>query len=166
MAEERLQFAADRTLGRLARWLRIIGQDVVHGRHLWGKGLVRAAAQERRVILTRDRRLCRRNPDRCIFIRDDHFRDQLKQVVAACGLDPFAALLTRCVECNGLLRPIAREQVEDAVPPHVFETQETFSACPGCRRVFWPATHRQHMVDELARMGLLPNPSPNPRQAG
>ena len=149
-----MQFAADRMLGRLARWLRIIGQDVVQGRHLWGRGLVRAAAQERRVILTRDRRVWRRNPDRCIFIRDDHFRGQLRQVVDACGLDPFAALLTRCVECNGLLRPVARERVEAAVPAYVFETQETFSLCPGCRRVFWPATHRQRMVDELARMGF------------
>ena len=149
-----LQFAADRMLGRLARWLRIIGQDVVQGRHLWGRGLVRAAAQERRVILTRDRRVWRRNPDRCIFIRDDHFRGQLRQVVDACGLDPFAALLTRCVECNGLLRPVARERVEGAVPSYVFETQEAFSLCPGCRRVFWPATHRQRMMDELARMGF------------
>ena len=153
-AEDELKFAADRMLGRLAKWLRIIGQDVIYGRHLSGRGLVRAATQERRVMLTRDRSIRRWNPDRCIFIRDDHFRGQLKQVVEACGLDPFAGLLTRCVECNEPLRPIAKERVEDAVPPYVFENQDTFSACPGCRRVFWPATHQQLMVEELERLGF------------
>ena len=130
-AEDELKFAADRMLGRLAKWLRIIGQDVIYGRHLSGRGLVRAATQERRVMLTRDRSIRRWNPDRCIFIRDDHFRAQLKQVVEACGLDPFAGLLTRCVECNESLRPIVKEQIADTVPPYVLETQDTFLDLPG-----------------------------------
>ena len=72
-AEEELKFAADRMLGRLAKWLRIIGQDVIYGRHLSGRGLVRAATQERRVMLTRDRSIRRWNPDRCIFIQGRSF---------------------------------------------------------------------------------------------
>ncbi len=152
--DDELKFAADKMLGRLVKWLRIIGQDVIHGQHLSGRGLVRAATQERRVMLTRDRMIWRRNPERCIFIRDDHFRGQLNQVVEACGLDPLAGFLTRCVECNEALQPMAREEVGDTVPPHVFETQEIFSVCPGCRRVFWPATHQQLMMDELERLGF------------
>ena len=105
-------------------------------------------------MLTRDRSIRRWNPDRCIFIRDDHFRAQLKQVVEACGLDPFAGLLTRCVECNDPLRPIVKEQIADTVPPYVLETQNVFSICPGCRRVFWAATHQQLMVEELKRLGF------------
>ena len=154
LPEDELRFAADRMLGRLAKWLRIIGQDVIYGRHLSGRGLVRAATQERRVMLTRDRGIRRWNPDRCIFIRDDRFRGQLKQVVEECGLDPFAGLLTRCVECNKPLQPIAKEQIADTLPPYVLETQEVFSVCPGCRRVFWPATHQQLMVEELKRLGF------------
>ena len=151
-----MKFAADKMLGRLAKWLRIIGQDVIYGQHLSGQGLVRAATQERRVMLTRDRRTARRNPDRSILIRDDHFRAQLKQVVEECALDPFAGLLTRCVECNQPLQPMPKEQVRDMVPPYVLETQDTFSACPACRRVFWPATHQVHMMDELKRLGFVP----------
>ena len=153
-ADGPLRFAADKMLGRLAKWLRIIGQDVIYGHHLSGQGLVRAATSERRVMLTRDRRVWSRNRDQCIFIRDDHFRGQLKQVVEACGLDPFEGLLTRCVECNEALQPIAREQVKDTVPPYVFETQEVFSRCPGCRRLFWPATHQKLMMEELERLGF------------
>ncbi|MCY4487748.1 MAG: Mut7-C RNAse domain-containing protein [Deltaproteobacteria bacterium] len=154
--EDELKFAADKMLGRLAKWLRIIGQDVIHGQHLAGQGLVRAATQEHRVMLTRDRRISRRNPDRAILIRDDHFRAQLKQVVEDCGLDPFAGILTRCVECNQPLQPMPKEQVRDTVPPYVFETQDVFSACPACRRVFWPATHQQQMMDELEGLGFVP----------
>ncbi len=152
--DDALRFAADKMLGRLAKWLRIIGQDVICGQHLSGHGLARTAASERRVILTRDRKVYRRNRDQSIFIRDDHFRGQLKQVVEECGLDPFGGLLTRCVECNSPLQPIAREQVADTVPPYVYETQEVFSHCPGCRRVFWAATHQQLMVEELKRLGF------------
>lgn len=153
--DDALRFAADKMLGRLAKWLRIIGQDVICGQHLSGQGLARMAASERRVILTRDRKVYRRNRDQSIFIRDDHFRGQLKQVVEECGLDPFGGLLTRCVECNEPLQAIAREQVADTVPPYVYETQEVFSLCPGCRRVFWAATHQQLMVEELKRLGFV-----------
>ena len=149
-----LRFAADKMLGRLARWLRIIGQDVIYGQHLSGQGLVRTATRERRVMLTRDRKVWRRNRERSIFIRDDHFRAQLRQVVEECGLDPFGGLLTRCVECNERLQPIVKEEVRDTVPPYVFETQDLFSVCPGCRRVFWPATHQQLMMEELKRLGF------------
>ncbi len=152
--EDELKFAADRMLGRLARWLRIIGQDAIHGQHLSGRGLVRMATREHRVVLTRDRKMYSRNADRCLFIHDDHFRGQLNQVVKACGLDPFKSLLTRCVECNERLQPVARDEVRDKVPPHVFETRDVFSACPGCRRIFWPATHQQLMVEELRRLGF------------
>ena len=48
-----LRFAADIMLGRLAKWLRIIGEDVIYGRHLTGYGLIRAARLENRLILTR-----------------------------------------------------------------------------------------------------------------
>lgn len=153
-AGNELKFAADKMLGRLTKWLRIIGQDVIYGQHLSGHGLLRAAVRERRIMLTRDRKTWRRNREQSILIRDDHFRAQLRQVVEVCGLDPFAGLLTRCVECNAPLQPVAGEQVRDAVPAYVFETQEVFSRCPDCRRVFWPTTHQRLMVEELQHLGF------------
>lgn len=149
-----LKFAADRTLGRLVRWLRVIGQDVIYGQHLAGHGLVRFARQGNRVILTRDRRVRRMHPNQCIFIRSDHFREQLKQVVETCRLDPFAALFTRCLECNSRLDSIAKAEVQDVVPPYVFETQDNFSICRRCEKVLWPATHQQRMVEELRQLGF------------
>lgn len=151
---ESIRFAADKMLGRLARWLRIIGQDVTYGIHLSGYELVRAARKEGRLILTRDRGIRKKNPPALLLIQSDQFRDQLKQVVHVCGLDPFKDLFTRCVECNSPLAPIPKESVGRKVPPYVFSTQKQFSFCRCCQRIYWPATHQQKMMDELKAMGF------------
>lgn len=142
-------FAADFMLGRLAKWLRVIGQDVIYGRHLTGYGLIRAARAENRLILTRDRGLMKKQPPPLLFIESDHYREQLRQVIRVCGLQLEKNLFTRCVECNTALQPRSKEGLEKLVPPYVFSTQEKFSWCPTCRRVYWPATHHQRMLEEL-----------------
>lgn len=150
-----LKFAADRMLGRLAKWLRILGQDVVYGQHLTGHGLIRAARAEGRLILTRDRRLKQKQPPPFLFIESDHSREQIRQVIRECDLKPALNLFTRCIECNTVLQPRTKGSIENAVPPYVFSTQDKFSWCPKCRRIYWPATHHQRMRAELEQLGVL-----------
>ena len=141
-------------LGKLVKWLRVIGQDVIYGPHLTGYGLIRAARRENRLILTRDRGLKKKNPPKFIFIESDRYGEQLRQVIETCNLSPWDKLFTRCLDCNSLLRPRSKESVQDIVPPYVFSTQEEFSECPQCRRVYWPATHHERMVEELKKIVL------------
>ena len=141
-------------LGRLARWLRVIGQDVIYGPHLSGYGLVRAARQEGRLILTRDGGIGKKGPPSYLFIESDRFRLQLKQVIDACGLDPLKNAFTRCVACNAFLEPTAKAVVEGKVPAYVLATQERFSFCRKCRHIYWPATHQRKMLEELKALGL------------
>jgi hypothetical protein len=152
-----LKFAADRMLGKLAKWLRIMGQDVIYGPHLTGYGLIHAARKENRLILTRDGRLKQKQPPEFIFIESDHYREQLRQVVKACGLDPLAQAFTRCLLCNAMLEPRAKDAVKELVPPYVFSTQERFFACPRCNQVYWPATHHERMLEELRRLATARN---------
>jgi uncharacterized protein with PIN domain len=149
-----VKFAVDRMLGRLAKWLRIVGQDVIYGRHLSGYGLIRAARADNRLILTRDRRLKQKQPPDFLFIESNHYRDQLLQVVRECGLQVGGKLLTRCVECNAALQSRPKVTVESVVPPYVYSSQEQFFFCPACGRIYWPATHHQRMLDELRELGL------------
>jgi len=149
------KFAADRMLGRLTKWLRVLGLDVIYGPHLSGYGLIRAARRENRLILTRDQGLKKKQPPEFIFIESDCYADQLRQVLAACQIDCAGRLFTRCLECNTVLQPMAKEAIKDRVPPYVFSTQEKFSRCPDCRRIFWPATHQERMLEELRKFGLL-----------
>jgi uncharacterized protein with PIN domain len=155
LQNKELRFVADKMLGRLVRWLRIIGQDVTYGPHLTGNGLIRAARKEGRVILTRDRRLAKKKdlPEH-LLLDSDGFREQLKQVIQAYQLDPLSAILTRCAECNSLLESMPKEKVKEKVPAYVFATQEKFSVCRSCQRIYWPATHPQKMLEELKALGM------------
>ena len=154
-----LRFAADRMLGRLARWLRILGHDVAYGSHLGGRTLVTCARREGRILLTRDTRIIREDdlPPH-LFLTSDHFREQLQQVAAAFPIGG-AGLLHRCLDCNRVLEEASRERVRDRVPAFVWATTEHFLACTGCGRLYWPATHRTHMLRELAALGLAEQPA-------
>jgi uncharacterized protein len=151
------RFVVDKTLGRLARWLRILGCDVLYGTNFSGKGLVSAARRENRIMLTRDRRLTRRaGLPPFLRVESDRFRDQLRQVIHAFAIDPEEALFRRCIECNTELVDAAREEVEGRVPAFVLATQTRFRRCPRCRHLYWEATHVARVRDELSRMGLGP----------
>jgi uncharacterized protein with PIN domain len=149
-----IKFAADRMLGRLVKWLRVLGCDVIYGPHLTGYGLIRAARAEQRMILTRDRRLKQKQPPAFIMIASDDYREQLRQVVRECRLDVGAALFTRCLKCNSLLQARAKEAVAKLVPPYVFSTEERFSWCPCCQRSYWPGTHQQKMFEALGKIAV------------
>ena len=146
-------FAVDKMLGRLARWLRILGHDVAYGSHLSGRTLVARARRERRLLLTRDTRLLR-DPELPphLFITSDRFREQLRQVASAVPLG--GAFLGRCLDCNRMLEDVARADAAPHVPPYVLATQDRFRRCPGCGRTYWAATHREHMLGELEALGL------------
>lgn len=150
-------FAVDRMLGRLARWLRILGHDVCYGPQLSGRALAARARREGRLLLTRDTRLLRA-PElpAHVFITSDHFREQLREVARVVPLG--GEFLRRCLECNRPLESVARDDVADRVPPYVLATQASFQRCPRCRRLYWPATHRARMRGELAALGLEPAP--------
>jgi uncharacterized protein with PIN domain len=149
------RFAVDTMLGRLARWLRIVGHDTAYGPHLRRRELAACARREGRLLLTRDTRLVR-DPDLPphLFITSDQFREQLRQVAATVPLGG-EGLLSRCLDCNRPLDAVARERVRDRVPPFVWETNQRFLSCGGCGRIYWPATHRAHIVSELERLCIL-----------
>lgn len=150
-----IRFAADRMLGRLVKWLRVLGYDVIYGQHLTGYGLIRAARAEDRLILTRDHRLKQKQPPRYILIASDRYSEQLRQVMQDCRLTKNPERwFSRCLKCNALLQARAKETVQKLVPAYVYSTQEAFSWCPGCQRIYWPATHHQKMVEALKQFQL------------
>ncbi|HTY53691.1 MAG TPA: Mut7-C RNAse domain-containing protein [Candidatus Binataceae bacterium] len=146
------KFAADLMLGRLARWLRLMGADVIWGGELHGHALVEEARRDQRVILTRDKRL-RTAPD-ALFIESNYFREQIRQVLGRFPFDPRACAFTRCSECNQPLIEVSRELVRRRVPPFVYASHETFAECEQCGRVYWGATHLERALRELESLGL------------
>jgi uncharacterized protein with PIN domain len=146
------KFAADRMLQRLARWLRLLGADVLSGDTLGGAELLKAARREGRIVLTRDKRL-RTAPD-ALYIESNHFREQLREVLTRFPFDTRSHAFTRCSYCNEPLSEVGREIVARRVPPFVYASHEKFALCERCGRVYWGATHLERAKREIESMGL------------
>ena len=145
--ETQRRFFADAMLGKLAKWLRILGCDVAFDPAISDREIACRGRREGRVILTRDTLLIRRREvrDNHFFVRGDSYRDQLRQLVAHFRIDPSEGLFTRCVRCNEPLTEVHKPRVAGKVPPHVYQTQESFGFCACCGRIYWKATHWEEM---------------------
>lgn len=140
--EKEPNFIATFELGRLARWLRVLGYDCAYFREGRKKDLVIKSLREGRAILTREGKLSRYSGIRLIRIKNDFVEDQVRQVLRQMRLKVDRdKIFTRCALCNHIIESIKKEDVERRVPPHVFKTQNIFFRCPGCDKIYWKGTH-------------------------
>jgi uncharacterized protein with PIN domain len=137
---------ADGMLGRLAKWLRLLGYDTVYDSDADDDELARRARAEGRLLLTRDRELADRRGLRTLFVGSETLEEQVSQVQADLGAPPDPAL-SRCSVCNEPLEEATPEEVAGQVPPYVLRVHGEFRRCPHCGRVYWPGSH----VDAMAR---------------
>ncbi len=141
------RFIADVMLGRLAKWLRIAGYDVLYDNKITDDNLIAQALDDDRIILTRDARMVqRRRVKKYIFIESDYLADQLRQVMRYLRANSLPAPFSRCLLCNVRLQPVEKREVAGKVPPYVFDTQEHFKRCSSCGRIYWAGTHRQKTI--------------------
>lgn len=135
-------------LGRLAKWLRILGFDTAYSSAWDDAAVVRAARAEDRMILTRDRAMALRRGISVFPVKSDEVEEQVQEVVAGLGLST-AHSFSRCPECNGILQAVKKAEVQDLVPSYVFSTQQSFHRCPDCGRIYWRGTHWDRMLQKL-----------------
>jgi uncharacterized protein with PIN domain len=148
------KFIVDHNVGKLARWLRMMGFDSLFFDGDNDSDMVRRALAEGRVILTRDteimeRRVVRNGRLKAILIASEVPETQMRQLLASLDLKPHFRPFTRCLECNELLVEKTRKEVENKVPPYVFKTQTQYMECPACRRIYWRGTHWEAMIKKL-----------------
>lgn len=151
MCHSQPRFVADVMLGSLARWLRILGYDVLYDRNIDDRELVELSVAEGRIALTRDRRLVRRKRlSQYCLIESDDLHQQILEVMSYSGEKIQAErLLSRCIQCNVLLEPVSPSSVAAEIPPYVYRTRTKFSRCPRCRKVYWRGSHRERMMERL-----------------
>lgn len=150
-AQNSLKFLVDRTAGRLARWLRILGFDAEYAATCDPATIVRLARQSGRKTITRNGSLAQRLGKDSMLLESEHVADQLRQVIGEVGAercDPFS----RCNICNAKLVPIAKEDTKGRVPEYVYVNHDLFSVCPVCGRYFWQGTHWQRMREVIERI--------------
>jgi len=146
-------FIADVMLGRLAKWLRILGYDTLYDSHSTDDDLFFKAHQEKRILLTRDSELAQRmNPKFCLFIEGNSVPEQVKQVVEYYHLNTEDYIFTRCTLCNNLIRPISKELVKDHVPGFVFDSIDKFYFCEQCNKTYWAGSHIKLVRQVLSKI--------------
>jgi uncharacterized protein len=140
-----MKFIADIMLGKLARYLRMAGHDVLYFNNIGDVEILKIAKAHDRIILTRDRlmlqrRECKNKEIGSMLIKDNDLLGQLKQAKDVLGIE-LKPLLVRCLDCNSLLKKVDKSGIEAKIPPYVFKTQENFLFCETCSKYFWRGTH-------------------------
>ncbi len=134
------KFAADVMLGKLAKWLRLMGFDTFYSNTAEDDFLVDLCLSEDRILLTRDGPLHDRIAHRCYFVKSIFVAEQLDELTERFQLHRYT-LEPRCAVCNGTLSEIPKEGLADEAPPYVFKTVDEFYRCSGCGKLYWEGTH-------------------------
>jgi len=143
------KFLADCMLGKLARWLRILGYDTKYFHYLDDAKIIALARFEHRIILTKDRDLAKRASDITYLVSSSRVEEQVQEVITAFHL-PYLTSFTRCPHCNELLFDLPPEEAKKEVPLFVSLTFSQFKKCPKCHRIYWPGTQWQKIIQTLS----------------
>jgi uncharacterized protein len=151
---EEEKFIADAMLGKLAKWLRVMGYDT-HYQSFYPKGSLLLLWKEGRRLLSRHRHTIDLSPD-AIFIRSNPVGKQLQEVKKKLGLrTERSKWFTRCLVCNVLLQKADRDSIHEKVPEFVFyQNSNEIRFCSRCDRYYWPGSHRANMTKQLEEWGF------------
>lgn len=148
-----IKFICDVHLGRLARYLRMLGFDCLYSSNYSKDEIVGISLDHRRTILTRDRNLLKRNEiTQSYWIRNENPTKQVKEVLERFHLEKDIKGFTRCMECSGLLEKVEKDEIIDLLPPKVKEYHNEFYRCTVCRRIYWQGTHYENMKKMIEKI--------------
>ena len=140
-------FDVDGMLGRLAKWLRILGFDAAYPRTAPGEGRYFVTAQKRAEV------------GQTIVVSSDDHMEQLKQVLTAIDVRPDPSLFfSRCLICNAPVVEISKADAAGRVPEEILGSRLEFHECPQCRRVYWEGSHLSRIIRRLESAGLSLRP--------
>lgn len=149
-----MKFILSRELGRLAKWLRILGVDAAYFNQDNTSALVIQALRDNRIIITRNHRLAKSCRLKTILVKSEKLKEQLYQILKELKLDINSDMMfSRCIICNVALEEVDKDKVKDKVPEYVFKTQDNFIACPECKRIYWSGTHWGNVAEILKEIG-------------
>jgi hypothetical protein len=147
------RFAAEKTLGRLTKWLRLLGFDTRYESESTGKEFIDILETDR-ILLTRTRRIQNQLESRkLIFVESDHLAQQLNQIFRELGLKasqtrPFS----RCLQCNVPIISVEKASIRGRVPDYIFEIHDRFQKCPECNRIFWRGSHTRRSFEKIQQV--------------
>lgn len=154
------KFIVDANVGKLARWLRMMGFDTFFFDETDDGMMVKTALAQNRIIITRDtgfmkRRAVTTNRVKAILVSGDDPELQMKTVLCELELSDKTRPFTRCIECNSELNEMDKNVAQGQVPERVYELQDQYMVCPSCNRIYWRGTHWKAMREKLYEFGSV-----------
>lgn len=150
-----MKFILTKELGRLAKWLRILGFDTEYFNQDNASSLIIQALRDNRIIITRNHRLPKSAGLKILLLKAQNLKEQLAQVLKALQITPLSDMMfSRCIICNETLVDIDKEKVKAKIPEYVFKTQQDFITCPKCQRIYWQGTHWGNVSTTLKEIML------------
>ncbi|MEM1513453.1 MAG: Mut7-C RNAse domain-containing protein [Candidatus Thermoplasmatota archaeon] len=150
-----MKFLCDEMLGRLAKWLRIMGYDVLYLKNMEDEKIVEKAIKEDRILITRDKKLAKKFKN-SLYIEEKDINEQIKKVVEKLKIRiDEENFLSRCTICNIEIEKIEKEKVKGKVPDNVFENMSEFWICKKCGRIYWAGTHWKNMKEKIEEIGKI-----------
>lgn len=147
------KFLVTKELGKLARWLRILGFDTSYFVSDSIGSLIIEALREDRIIVTKRRKKID-ELKKVVVINSNEVKMQLKEVMGKLDLViEEEKMFIRCVLCNEVLKKINKEEVKNRVPEYVFKTHSEFMSCPKCKRIYWQGSHWGNIRNTLKEIG-------------
>lgn len=149
-----IAFAVDMNVGKLATLLRMAGFDTFSRNDISDPELLEIAVREKRILLSKDRDLlkCKKVVFGCL-VREIHPERQLAEIVHLFGIKEQCNPLSRCLRCNGLLQPVDKQEIIAQLEPLTRKYYDSFRQCQGCKRIYWPGSHRDKMLVQLHTLG-------------
>ncbi len=150
-----IRFVADVHLGRLAKYLRLLGFDTVYDMSLQDSKIISISLSQNRIILTRDRGILKnRRITHGYWIRSADPRKQTAGIVSKFDLRKIFKPFTRCLECNSLINNVPKEEISARLLPKTRKYYNVFRICPDCGRIYWEGSHFEKMKQFVESLSL------------
>jgi len=150
------KFILDVHLGKLARRLRMLGFDTAYSNNFKDEEIINIAENEKRIILTRDIQILKNGKvTRGYWVRETSPQKQIIEVIKRFDLINLVNPFSRCIECNSILSPVAKESIIHLLPANVKKNFNDFSKCTGCEKIYWQGTHFEKMRKQLEKIKTL-----------
>jgi uncharacterized protein with PIN domain len=148
-----LKFLVDAMLGKLARWLRILGQNVVYSVEFSDSTLLKLAKDEGRVLLTKDFELYQRAISKgqdAFYVEGKTGSTRLAKVAKRYGLTLSINMdKSHCPFCNTPLKSVQKEEIKDKLELNTYTYYDIFWSCPCCGQIYWQGAHWKQIIKTL-----------------
>lgn len=135
-------FVVDGNLGKLVRYLRLLGFDCAYRNDFHDREVAEIASDQQRTVLTRDRALLQRKiVVHGYFVRADKPKLQTREVLRRFDLYAWIKPFTRCAHCNGLLAAVDKQAIAHRLQPLTRQYYDRFLLCRNCGRIYWQGSH-------------------------